>query len=341
MNRFADRFFIGDRQVGAGQPCFVIAEAGVAHFGSLEKALQLVDLAAASGADAVKFQIFDAAEMIAGEALEWRERMKSRQLPYEEFCRIRDYCRDKGIMFMATAHDRPSLDYLVGLDVPAYKIGSGELGNWPFIRHIAGLGRPVILSTGMYNAEDVATALETIAATGNREVALLHCVTRYPVPPAEVNLCAMITMRERFRVVTGYSDHTAGRHFPLAAVALGAKVLEKHITLDFDVPNAQDWKVSCGPDDLSLLMDELREIELGLGDGRKVPSSGEQVSLNWARKSLVAAVAISAGEILREDMLVAKRPGTGIPPNEKDKVLGRRARQAISKDSLIAWDQIL
>lgn len=337
---FAKTFEIAGRAVGGDAPCFIIAEAGVAHFGSFDKALRLVDLAAEAGADAVKFQIFDVDRLIAEEAGEWKERLGSRCLPYEDFARIRDYCRDAGILFFATAHDEPSLDYLASLDVPAFKIGSGEVGNWPFLRKTASLGRPVIFSTGMYDLDQIGEALTSMAEVGNREIAVLHCVTQYPTPPSDVNLRAMDLIRDRFGLVTGYSDHTAGFHIPLAAVARGAKIIEKHISLDFDVPNAQDWKVSCGPHDLVRFVQEVREVEQALGQARKGPNAGEQQSLLWARKSLVTRIPVAAGTPVTADMLESKRPGTGIAPGYQQEVLGRHARRDLPADHVIKWDDL-
>jgi len=333
-------FYIGERPVGEGCPCFIIAEAGVAHFGSSDKALALVDLAVDAKADAVKFQTFRTDELISGSSGEWKDRLRPRELPPEAFADIRDYCRDKGIMFMSTAHDEPSLDAVDALGVPAFKIGSGELSNWDFTKNTASRGRPVILSTGMYTLNDVGRALDAVAETGNRDLAVLHCVTSYPTPPSQVNLRAMLTIRDTFGVVAGYSDHTAGFHLPLAAAALGAKVIEKHITLDFDIPNAQDWKVSCGPDDLRLFVSQVRDIEAGLGTGIKTPGEAEAESVAWARKSLVAARDLSPGEVLTPQMLKAKRPGTGISPEDMDKVLGRKVKSEIKKDTLITWEHL-
>jgi N-acetylneuraminate synthase/N,N'-diacetyllegionaminate synthase len=338
---FNPSFAIDGRLIGAGCPVYIIAEAGVAHFGSLTKAFELVDMAVAAGADAVKFQIFQADALICGAAPEWKKRLGSRALPFSDFKEIQGYCRQQGITFLVTAHDESALEYIDTLQVPAYKIGSGEVDNWPFINQIAWRGRPVIFSTGMYTLEQVQTALSLFAEAGNHEVAVLHCVTSYPVPPAEVNLLAMDTIRDAFQVVTGYSDHTQGYHFPLAAVALGAKIIEKHITLDFDVPDAQDWKVSCGWHDLALFIKQVREIELGLGSGLITPTPSEQQSLAWARKSLVAATAIMAGEVLDRDKIVCKRPGTGIPPSELDSYLGRRAKVAIAADTLIRPEDLI
>ncbi len=338
---FSPTFAIDGRVIGAGSPAYIIAEAGVAHFGNLAKAFALVDMAVAAGADAVKFQIFRPDALICAEAPEWKKRLGSRALPFSDFKEIQGYCRQQGITFLVTAHDESALEYIDTLEVPAYKIGSGEVDNWPFITKIARRGKPVIFSTGMYTLEQVRTALGLFAEAGNGEVAVLHCVTSYPVLPAEVNLQAMNTIRQAFQVVTGYSDHTQGYHFPLAAVALGAKIIEKHITLDFDVPDAQDWKVSCGWHDLPLFIKQLREIEAGMGSGEITPTPAEQQSLAWARKSLVAATEIKAGELLDRENVVCKRPGTGIPPSELESYLGRRAKVAIAADTLIRAEDLL
>lgn len=338
--KFNQQFEIDGRPLGDGQPVYVVAEAGVSHFGDEEKAYRLVDLAAEAGADAVKFQIFDVDSLISQDLPEWRKRLASRQLPYVAFARIQSYCRDKPITFFATAHDEKSLAYLTTLDVPAYKIGSGEVGNWPFLASVSALGKPVILSTGMYTERQVSDATEALSGSGNRDLAILHCVTSYPVPPEEVNLKAICRLREMFGTVTGYSDHTSGFHFSLAAVALGASVIEKHISLDFDVPDAQDWKVSCGPHDLKKFIGQLREIEAGLGAGTVERSSAELQSVEWATKSLVPAHLIRAGETITVAALLGKRPGNGIAPSQIDKVVGRKAKTDLPKDKVFTWEQL-
>lgn len=339
MSRFSQKFEIAGRGVGEGCPVYIVAEAGVAHFGSEDKAYRLVDLAADAGADAVKFQVFDVERLISRELPEWRERLAPRQLPHAAFRRIQDYSRKRGITFFATAHDEASFDFLLELGVPVAKIGSGEIGNWPYLRKIGAAGLPVILSTGMYLDDQVGQALDTLFEVGCRDIAVLHCVTRYPVPPAEAALGNIAKLRARFGAVTGYSDHTKGIHFPLAAIALGARVLEKHITLDFDVPNAQDWKVSCGPADLPELVCQARELEAGAGM-RDGPSEGERESLAWASKSLVAARDIRAGETIGAADLASKRPGTGIPPSALAQVTGKRARVDLAKDAVLKWEQL-
>jgi N,N'-diacetyllegionaminate synthase len=338
---FSKVFSIAHRKVGYGQPVFVVAEAGVAHFGSLEKAKALVDMAVAAKADAVKFQVFKTEELISKDSPEWMERLRTKELPFEAFREIQAYCREKGIVFFATAHDEMSLGNLDTLDVPVYKIGSGEVENWPFLRKVASRKRPVILSTGMYNLEQIRQALTIFEETGNPDLAVLHCVTQYPTPPPEVNLGALEMIRSNFDVIVGYSDHTEGFHFPLAAVALGAKIIEKHISMDFNIPDAQDWKVSCGPEDLSLMVKQIRDIEEGCMRKVKALGKGERASLHWARKSLVAARDIAVGEVITHDLILAKRPGSGISPAQMKEIIGKRAKVKIRKDTLIKWENLI
>ena len=338
--KFSKVFSIGHRKIGYGQPAFIVAEAGVAHFGSLEKAKALVDMAVAAKADAIKFQIFRTNELISKESSDWIERLRPKELPFEAFRYLQAYCHKKSIIFFATAHDELSLKYLDNLNVPVYKIGSGEVENWPFLEKIASRNKPVILSTGMYTMEQIGQALAIFEKAKNLDLAVLHCVTRYPTPSFEVNLYAMETIRSKFGVIAGYSDHTEGFHFPVTAVALGAKVIEKHISLDFNILDAQDWKVSCGPEDLPRMVRQIREIEAGLGSGDKTPSDAEKTNLSWARKSLVAARDILRGEVIASDMLRTKRPGGGISPARIQEVIGKRARINIKNDKMIHWREL-
>lgn len=340
MNKFSTHFDIDGCTVGEGKPIYIIAEAGISHFGSEEKAYKLVDLASEAKANAVKFQIFDVDAMISKESGDWKERLGSRQLPYQAFERIQKYCNEKNITFFATAHDEPSLDFLVSLNVPVYKVGSGEVGNWPYLSRVANLGKPLIFSTGMYKMEQIGEALDAISGTNNNEIAILHCVTRYPTPPEEISLGNMALIRERYKVITGYSDHTEGFHIPLAAAALGASIIEKHISLDFNVPNAQDWKVSCGPHDLDVFIQQVRQIESALGVRQSGPTDSEKESLIWASKSLVARKNISAGKVITKDDLLSKRPGTGILPSEIENVVGRCAKVDLLVDDIIKWENL-
>jgi len=339
--KFSKTFRITNREIGQRQPVFIIAEAGVAHFGSIEKAKALVDLAVSAGVDAVKFQVFKTGELFCREAKEWLARMQSKELPFDAFREIKEYCDKKGIIFFATAHDETSLEFLDTLNVPAYKIGSGEVDNWPFLKKVALKKKPVILSTGMYTLDKINHALNIFAEVGNLDIALLHCVTLYPTPPSEVNLRMIETLKESFHVIVGYSDHTEGFHFPLAAVAFGAQIIEKHITLDVNISNAQDWKVSCRAEDLTLMVRQIREIEAGRGSGIKVLSEAERLNLRWARKSLVAMRDISKGEVITSSAIGAKRPGVGISPAYIDKIIGRKAKVDIQKDTMIRWEYLL
>jgi len=337
---FKKSFLIADRMVGEKAPTFVIAEAGVAHFGSIEKAYQLVDLAKAAKADAIKFQIFHTNEFISSESSDWQERYRSKELVLDDFKKIKTYCDEKQIMFFATGHDECSLKDLEQLEVPVYKIGSGEVKNWPFIKKIAELKKPTIFSTGMYSMEDIKIALRIFEDAGNRDVAVLHCTTAYPTPPDQVNLSAIGTLKGAFDCVVGYSDHTQGYHFPVVAVALGAKIIEKHITLEYNIPDAQDWKVSCGPENLSLMVSQIRDIEIGLGTGVKEPTDLEKKSLEWGRKSLVAFGNIKSGQVITLDMIKIKRPGTGISPSDLNNVVGKQAQKDIKNDSLIKMEDL-
>lgn len=338
---FPPSFSIAGRQVGGGAPCLVIAEAGVNHFGSLDKAFQLVDLAVAAKADVVKFQHYRADRLVGPSAPDWRERLRTKELSDADILKIRDHCQARGILFMCTGHDEEALDFLDRqAGVAAFKVGSGEVENWPSLAALAKRGKPIILSTGMYRMEQIAKACAVIAEAGGRELAVLHCVTSYPTDPADVNLAVMAEIRSFFGGPVGYSDHTAGTAVPLAAVALGAEVIEKHITIDRDVPNAQDWKVSCDPSNLARFVADIREVEAARGGAAKRLAAAEEQSVLWARKSLTAARDIAEGEVISAAMLVAQRPGDGIPPSRLGEVEGRRAARAIAAGTKLGFHML-
>lgn len=326
---------IGSREIGAGMPVFIIAEAGVNHLGNIEIAKHLVDMAVISRADAVKFQIFRTENLVSSVAPDWIDRLKPKELPYDAFVVLKEYCRKKNIIFMATAHDEESLDFLRSLEPPAYKIGSGEVSNTDYIRKVAGFGKPVILSTGMYSMDDVRKAVQLFEEQQNRDLVLLHCVTCYPPAPEDINLFAMGALTREFNCPVGYSDHSIGIDIVLAAAALGASVIEKHIAVSKSTPGSQDCLVSCDERDLAEMVNSIRRIEKALGSGSKMPSEKELISRQWARKSVVAKTAIRKGELITESMLLCKRPGTGIAPDQISTVLGRRAAKDIPADSLI------
>ena len=322
---FQPRFKIADRWVGGDAPCLFIAEAGVAHFGDMDLAVQLVDLAASAGADVFKTQMFDVEALFASSLPEWRERLRPRNLSLEEFQEIKRRCDAKDLLFMATAHDETRIPWLRELKVPAIKVGSGERRNPRFLTALANLGRPMIVSTGMYN---------------EAEVALLHCVTSYPTPDDDVNLAAMSRLAEIFEGPVGYSDHTPDFLALLSAVARGAKVVEKHITIHRDIPNAQDWKVSAGPEDFPALVADIRRIETLLGHGRKEAAPSETAGMAWALKSVVAANDLVAGQTLAASDLTAKRPGSGVPASRLSEFVGRRLRHGVPADTALSFEDL-
>ena len=326
--------------------CFIIAEAGVNHNGDLALAKQLVSAAATAGADAVKFQSFHAAEVAAPsahQAVYQQSRSKASsqvdmlrrlELDREAHVLLLEQCIDEGVEFLSTPFDRPSADLLVELGVPMIKIGSGELTNLPFLDYVARLGRPMILSTGMATLAEVDEAVSTIEAAGLKDLILLHCVSNYPAKPADVNLRAMGTMSSAWGYPVGYSDHTTGNEVALAAVALGAAVIEKHFTLDCLLPGP-DHQASIEPREFKRLVEGIRRVEAALGDGRKVPASSEQEIADVARRSLVAATDIPCGETVLSRDVAILRPGTGLPPRMLPFIVGKTARVDIAKGRLL------
>lgn len=338
--KLGDNVRIEERVVGSGNPVFVIAEAGVNHFGNIEIAKHLIDMAVIARADAVKFQIFKTENLVSSVAPDWIERLKPKELPYDAFKYLKEYCEQKGIMFLATAHDDESLDFYDSLNPLAYKIGSGEVSNTPYLRKIAKKKKPVILSTGMYDMDDVRDAVNIFLDEGNTNFVLLHCITCYPPVPEDINLKVINTLQKEFKCPVGYSDHTIGNDMVLAAVAVGASVIEKHIAVSKNAPNSQDCPVSCDERDLIEMVNSIRKIEKALGTGIKTPSEKELKSKDWARKSVVAKVDIKKGDVITEDMLILKRPGTGISPKDISKVIGRRTKRNIKIDSLLQFDDL-
>jgi N,N'-diacetyllegionaminate synthase len=343
---------LGDRPVGGSHPVFVLAEAGVNHNGSLEMAYQLVDAAAASGADSVKFQTFNAEKLVTRQSPKAQyqlettdqsetqyEMLKKLQLEYEDFRSLATYCKQKGIIFLSTPFDEESADFLDQIGVVAFKIGSGELTNLPLLRHIARKGKPIIVSTGMAWLGEVETAIQTILAEKNQQLVVLHCVSNYPADPKEVNLRAMRSLENAFGFPVGFSDHTQGIEIPLAAAALGACLIEKHFTLDRSLPGP-DHRSSLEPGELGELVRGIRKVELALGDGVKRPSSSELNTASVARKSIVAAEDIPAGTVLTSELITLRRPGTGLPASLSAYVLGRVTRGAIAQGQLITFDQL-
>jgi len=327
----------------------IIAEAGVNHNGDLDLGLQLIDIAANAGADLVKFQTFSADRLVTSRARKADYQVQSTDADESQHAMLRRleltremhevliaHCSTRGIGFFSTAFDRGSVDLLVDLGLDSFKLSSGEITNLPYLRHVGRYGKPVILSTGMATLGEIEAALSALegAGTPRDRITLLHCNTEYPTPMADVNLRAMLTLRDAFRVAVGYSDHTLGIEVAIAAVAMGATVIEKHFTRDRNLPGP-DHKASVEPETLKAMVAAIRNIEQALGDGIKRPSASEAKNEYVARKSLVAARAIRVGEAFSETNLTVKRPGTGLSPMLWDEVLGHQAPRDFSQDELI------
>lgn len=326
---------------------YIIAEAGVNHNGQLDLALKLCDAAKEAGVDAVKFQTWKTENIVTAQARQAAyqtentgveesqyDMLKKLELSYDHFRYIQDYCKKIGIDFLSTPDEEESLEFLVNLSLPLIKVGSGEVTNIPYLRKIGSQKKPVILSTGMSNLAQVATAYDTLLAAGAPSVALLHCTTNYPCPVDEVNLKAMCTLRDAFKCQVGYSDHTMGLEVPIAAVALGAEIIEKHFTLDRSM-EGPDHKASLEPAELKVMVQQIRNIEAALGDGIKRPNKSESENAKVVQKSILAKRPIKKGEVLTEDNLVAKRAGSGISSVYWDVVIGTKALQDYDIDEPI------
>lgn len=328
---------------------FIIAEAGVNHNGSLKIARKLIDVAVNAGADAVKFQTFKAENIVSKKAPKAKyqmettdkketqfEMLKKLELSPEMHKDLISYCERKGILFFSTPFDLESIDLLKRLGLKIFKIPSCEITNLPYLRKIGRLGKKVILSTGMADLKEIKNALNVLIKAGTKKenITVLHANTEYPTPMEDANLLAMLTIRDTLKVDVGYSDHTLGIEAPIAAVALGAMVIEKHFTLNKNMPGP-DHKASLEPDELKAMVKAIRNIEMALGDGVKRPSTSELKNKPIARKSIVAGRDIKRGEVLTTENITAKRPGTGISPMKWDKIIGMKAKRDFKEDELI------
>lgn len=322
----------------------IIAEAGVNHNGSLETAKKLCLAAKESGADVVKFQTWITDKIITrtveqadyqikntGDNQSQYDMLKSLELPYDAFSEIKNYCDEIGIMFASTADEMDSLDYIVDLGVPFIKIGSGEIGNIPYLRYAGSKGKPIILSTGMSNLSDVELSLKALKEGGAEDITLLHCTTNYPCPYDSVNLKAMDTLKVAFGYEVGYSDHTVGIEIPVAAVARGAKIIEKHFTLDKNM-EGPDHIASTEPKEFKNMVDAIRNVELALGNGKKEPDITEIDISKVILKRIVAKRSISKGEVIGENDICIKRSSTGVSCKFWDYVIGRKATKDYEYD---------
>jgi N-acetylneuraminate synthase len=347
-----DMIEISGRRIGPGHPCFIIAEAGVNHNGRLDLAKRLVDAAQEAGADAVKFQTWITEKLLAPDAPMAKyqeintgkqesqfEMCKRLELTQDQFRQIKKHADAKGILFFSTPDEEDSADFLQGLGVALFKIGSGEVTNLPFLRHVAGQDKPVILSTGMSTLGEVEAAVQTIEETGNRHLILLHCVSNYPADPADCNLRALETLASAFHYPVGFSDHTLGIHVAVAAVARGACVLEKHLTLDKTMPGP-DHRCSLDVGEFASMVAAIRIVESALGDGVKRPVQSEIETKKVVQKTIVAARAIQAGETISNTDLVLRRSSGGLTPAFLPLIIGRRANRDIESNCCLALDML-
>lgn len=328
---------------------YIIAEAGVNHNGDIETAKKLIEIAAESGADAVKFQTFKAEKLVTREAAKAEyqkettsghetqfQMLKKLEIDHDSHHVLFNHCRKHHIEFLSSPFDLESVDLLADLGLPLFKIPSGEINNVPLIKKIARLNKKVIFSSGMSNLADIEFALNLLLTNSceRRNISILHCNTEYPTPFEDVNLNAMITIQQAFKVEVGYSDHTSGIEVSIAAVALGARIIEKHFTLDKNM-EGPDHKASIDPAELKVMVRAIRNIEKAMGNGIKQPSVSELKNREIARKSIVAARDIKKGEIFNEENLTIKRPGNGISPSLWDQVIGKESKSDFIKDNLI------
>ena len=334
---------------------FIIAEAGVNHNGNVQFAYRLVDAAVNCGANAIKFQTFRTEKIISKNVAKAQyqrdntsqdesqfEMIKKLELSYNDFINIKHYCDEKQIIFLSTPDEEESLDFLCDvINVPYIKVGSGEITNLPFLKRVASKNKPIILSTGMAYIGEVEKALDTIYSTNNNaNVILLHCTTNYPTPYEEVNLRAMLTLREAFKLPVGYSDHTIGVEIPVAAVAMGACIIEKHFTLDRNM-QGPDHKASLEPDDFERMVRAIRNVEDALGNGIKRPTKSEEEMKNVVRKKLVAAHDLERGEIIKRNDVTLKRSNTGLSPEFLNVIVGKKLIKGIKEDEGFSWSHFM
>lgn len=343
-------FKIGSKTITKETPTYIIAEIGVNHNGSIDLAKETIDAAVKAGADAVKFQTFKTEKLVSKKAKQANyqientgkvesqfDMLKKLELTESDFHDLKLYCEQRNIEFLSTPFDEESAVLLKNLGIHAYKIGSGDLTNIPFLRYLNTLDIPIILSTGMANISEVEEALVALKDTN---VSILHCTSVYPAPYNEVNLLAIQTLERAFGRIVGYSDHTLGAAVSLGAVVLGAKIIEKHFTLDQNLPGP-DHKASLNPEELTEFITSVRQLESSLGNGIKACTPSEENTREVARKSIVTTVSLKEGEVITEEKIAIKRPGTGIPPKHYDLLIGKTMKRAIDKEEALTWDDVL
>lgn len=344
-----EKFHIGDRIINSRNPCYIIAEIGLNHNGKEGLAIKLVEEAVKAGADAIKFSRFNVQQLMSGNYsslpgldgnVEMIDFFKRYELSLQTMEKVAGHCKKLKIDFLSTPFDEESVDLLLKMGVPALKVASGDLTNDPFLKYIAGKKVPVIMSTGMSTLEEVKHAVEVLRDKGCPELALLHCVSDYPATHEELNLRAITALARDLKLIIGFSDHTVDAAAAPVAVAVGACIIEKYLTLNKELPGP-NHRYSLDPFEMGRMIRDIRDVELMLGVEKKVPSAAELEYRKFGRRSIVARVPIEAGTLITEDMLAMKRPGTGISPQEIYKVLGKTAKLAIAENEILTWDNLI
>jgi N,N'-diacetyllegionaminate synthase len=353
MSALQQKISVDGRSISPEQACFIIAEVGVNHNGDADTAHKMIDSIADAGADCVKFQTFSATEFVNddNEIYEYVSQGKTvresqlamftrLELKREVFAKLFEHSRQRGLIPLSTPADKGAADLLEGLDVGGYKIGSDDLVHTPFLKYVATKDKPVILSSGMADGEDIQRALDTIQSTGNDQVCVLHCVSLYPTPDGDVNLMKIPAIRKRFGCLVGFSDHSDGVTAALGAIALGACVVEKHFTLDKNMAGP-DHRFSANPEELSRMVIEIRRMEAILGRPDIKPTVGERKMREIARRSIVVAHDLPAGHVISFDDLVFQRPGTGLMPYDAEKIIGKKTKIEIKAKNLITFNHLI
>jgi N-acetylneuraminate synthase/N,N'-diacetyllegionaminate synthase len=346
------RIRIGKKFIGENEPCFIIAEAGANHDSMVERGKKLVEKAVESGVDAIKFQTYTADKLTTKAAPKYWKDDKPNETQYEVFQKLDkltegewkeliNYCKKLGIIFLSTPFDEESSDFLEDLGIPAFKIASADITHLPLLKHVAEKRLPMIISTGMADLDEIKEAVKTIKSSGNEDIILLHCVISYPAEIGDVNLRIIRTLQKAFPdIPIGFSDHTIGTIIPLVAVSLGAKVIEKHFTIDKKLSGSPDHRLSVNPEELREMTQKIRIVEKALGSPIKRLIESEKEGIKFARRSVVSNVSITKGTKISRSMLSVKRPGTGIPPKYIDKVVGKVAKRNIDKDEVLNWHDL-
>lgn len=329
---------IADRLIGEGKPCFIIAEAGSNHDGKLGQAKKLIDIAADAGVNAVKFQMFTESDLTSNRELQ--KILKKFEFKRGWIDKLNNYAKKRGLLFFSTPFDKEAVDLLDKIDIPAYKIASGDLTNLPLIEYIAKKNKPIILSVGLGNLSEINEALNVIYSTGNAEVALLHCVVSYPTKVDDANLNVIKTLKQKFKIPVGFSDHTLGITIPIAAASLEANIIEKHFTLDKTL-NGPDHFYAAGPGELKSMVKGIRDVEASLGSPIKQVVDSEKRALVSARRSVYANVDIPKNTSINEGMLTVLKPAVGIAPKNIKKIVGKKAKKDILKHAAIKWGDII